>query len=89
MADAWGWEYDPDSDFVIGGIDNLAFVAKVEERADELVRAASALYLGGTKYDGISPLMQEESIDASGLFVYQVIPRHQRVCIRRVIFFAA
>ncbi|GAA0407224.1 hypothetical protein [Streptomyces luteireticuli] len=86
MTDAWGWEYDPDPEYVIGGIDSLAFIAKVEERADELVRAASALYLDGTKYEGLSPRMQNEPIDASGVLTYQVIPRSQRVYIRKVIF---
>ncbi|MEW2579322.1 hypothetical protein [Streptomyces syringium] len=86
MADTWAWEYDPDPEFVIGGTANLAFIAKVEERADELVRAAAALYLDGTKYTGASPRMQEETVDASGMFVYQVIPRHQRVYVRQVSF---
>ncbi|MFH8787963.1 hypothetical protein [Streptomyces roseoverticillatus] len=86
MTDGWAWEYDPDPGFVIGGIESLAFIAKVEERADELVRAAAALYLDGAKYTGASPPMQEEAVDASGMFVYQVIPRHQRVYIRRVSF---
>ncbi|MCD9141099.1 hypothetical protein [Streptomyces albireticuli] len=86
MTDTWAWEYDPDPGFVIGGIDNLAFVAQVEQRADELVRAAAALYLDGAKYMGGSPRMQEETVDASGMFVYQVVPRHQRVYIRQVTF---
>ncbi|MFI9722842.1 hypothetical protein ACIHFE_24820 [Streptomyces sp. NPDC052396] len=71
MADAWSWEYDPDANHVIGGIDNLAFIAQVEERADELVRAAAARYLDGTKYTGLSPRVQEETLDASGMFVYR------------------
>ncbi|MEU5421460.1 hypothetical protein ACFY1P_06375 [Streptomyces sp. NPDC001407] len=86
MTESWAWEYDPDAGYVIGGIDNLAFIAKVEERADELVRAAAALYLDGAKHTGTSPRMQAETIDASGMFLYQVIPRHQRVYIRQVTF---
>ncbi|GAA0449359.1 hypothetical protein GCM10009544_10240 [Streptomyces stramineus] len=39
----WGWEYDPDAQHVIGEMPDLAFVALMEERADELVRAAAAL----------------------------------------------
>ncbi|MFF7730697.1 hypothetical protein [Streptomyces sp. NPDC008001] len=38
-----GREYDPDARHVIGETPNLAFVARAEERADELVRAAAAL----------------------------------------------
>jgi hypothetical protein len=51
MAD-WGWEYNPDAHHVIGETLNLAFVAQVEARADELVRAAAALYLDGSAYQG-------------------------------------
>ncbi|MFI1797570.1 hypothetical protein ACH427_09465 [Streptomyces sp. NPDC020379] len=86
MTDTWAWEYDPDPGYVIGGIDDLAFIAKVEQRADELVRAATALYLDGAKYTGTSPRVRHETIDAAGMFLYQVVPRHQRVCIRQVTF---
>ncbi|MGI5340023.1 hypothetical protein ACQEVS_22815 [Streptomyces sp. CA-181903] len=88
MSDVWGWEYDPSPEHVIGGVDHLAFVAKIEERADELVRAAAALYLDGTKYEGSSPRMEQEIIRGYGMFVYQVVPRHQRVYIRQVTFLA-
>ncbi|MGK5547586.1 hypothetical protein ACSNOH_23045 [Streptomyces sp. URMC 127] len=37
----WGWEYDPDARHVIGETPNLAFVARVEERADELVQVTA------------------------------------------------
>ncbi|MGW1072625.1 hypothetical protein [Streptomyces sp. NPDC002537] len=82
MAD-WSWEYDPDAQHVIGGLDDLAFIACVEERADELVRAAATHYLDGTTYQGQSPAMREEVVD-DGMFVYQVVPRHERVYIRQV-----
>ncbi|MFE1934992.1 hypothetical protein ACFW95_32390 [Streptomyces sp. NPDC059474] len=48
----WGWEYNPDAHHVIGETPNLAFIAEVEARADELVRAAAALYLDGIAYQG-------------------------------------
>ncbi|MEV6672702.1 hypothetical protein [Streptomyces sp. NPDC051162] len=82
MAD-WSWEYDPDAEHVIGGIDNLAFIARVEQRADELVRAAATFYLEGSAFQGRSPAMREEVID-DGMFVYQVVPRHECVYLRQV-----
>ncbi|GGZ88153.1 hypothetical protein [Streptomyces bluensis] len=43
----WQWEYDPDEQHVAGGAPP-AFLAEVEKKADELVRAAEAFYLDGT-----------------------------------------
>jgi hypothetical protein len=47
----WRWEYDPDETHVIGGETPAppAFVAEVESRVDEIVRAAEALHLDGTR----------------------------------------
>lgn len=49
----WRWEYDPDETHVIGGETPAppAFVAEVESRVDEIVRAAEALHLDGTRYE--------------------------------------
>ncbi|MGW1076235.1 hypothetical protein [Streptomyces sp. NPDC002537] len=79
----WGWEYDPDARHVIGGTPDLAFVAQVEERADELVRAAAALYLDGSAYQGESPGVQEEVIP-NGMFQYLTVVRQQRLYIVQV-----
>ncbi|MEU7254780.1 hypothetical protein [Streptomyces rimosus] len=79
----WHWEYDPTAEHVIGGIDDLAFIARVEETADELVRAAAAQYLEGTLYQGASPALGQEIIPG-GMFVHQTVPRHQRVYILQV-----
>ncbi|WP_284348051.1 hypothetical protein [Streptomyces sp. A 4/2] len=38
----WAWEYDPSEEYLVGGVDP-ADVARIGERADELVRAAEAL----------------------------------------------
>lgn len=51
----WRWEYEPNAQHVIGGIDDLGFIARVEERADELVRTAVVVYLESTAYEGTSP----------------------------------
>ncbi|MEU7156185.1 hypothetical protein [Streptomyces chrestomyceticus] len=79
----WRWEYDPTADHVIGGLDDLAFIARVEETADELVRAAAAQFLDGSLYRGTSPKVSEEVIPG-GMFLHQVIPRHQCVYILQV-----
>ncbi|TVL94484.1 hypothetical protein CD790_02200 [Streptomyces sp. SAJ15] len=79
----WGWEYDPDARHVIGETPNLAFVAQVEERADELVRAAAALFLNGTAYQGRSPGLREEVLP-SGMFQYLTVVRQQRLYIVQV-----
>jgi hypothetical protein len=50
----WQWEYDPDEQHVAGGAPP-AFLAEVEKKADELVRAAEAFYLDGTTYQGEGP----------------------------------
>lgn len=82
MAD-WGWEYDPDARHVIGETPNLAFIAGVEERADELVRAAAVLYLDGTAHQGLSPGLQEEVLPG-GMFQYLTVVRQQRLYIVQV-----
>ncbi|MEU2516212.1 hypothetical protein [Streptomyces syringium] len=75
MSD-WRWEYDPDPRHVIGETPNLALVALVEERADELVRAAAALYLDGAAYQGPSPGLGEEVLP-NGMFQYLTVVRQR------------
>ncbi|MFC5661801.1 hypothetical protein ACFP3U_02250 [Kitasatospora misakiensis] len=47
----WSWEYLPSEQHVTTGAPT-DFLAAVEQRAAELVRAAEALYLDGTSYQG-------------------------------------
>ncbi|MGW3046401.1 hypothetical protein ACWC9T_42070, partial [Kitasatospora sp. NPDC001159] len=47
----WSWEYLPSEQHVTAGAP-ANFLAAVEQRAAELVRAAEALYLDGTSYQG-------------------------------------
>jgi hypothetical protein len=63
---SWHWECDPD-DLAKGAPE--AFVAQVEEVADELVRAASALYGDGTVFRGPNPRGDTKIVDG-GIFVY-------------------
>jgi hypothetical protein len=79
----WGWEYNPDAHHVIGESPNLAFIAQVEARADELVRAAAALYLDGTAYQGQSPGVQEEVL-LGGMFQYLTVVRQECLYIVQV-----
>ncbi|MEU9795483.1 hypothetical protein AB0E27_33755 [Streptomyces sparsogenes] len=55
----------------------------MEKKADELVRAAAALYLDGSAYQGPSP-RGETSLVPGGMFFSQVIPRHKRVYVLQV-----
>ncbi|MCD0486089.1 hypothetical protein LO771_27835 [Streptacidiphilus sp. ASG 303] len=84
MSD-WAWEYEPDEEHVIGGghPPGPAFVARVEERADEIVRAAAALYLDGSSYQGSGEGVQTAFVDG-GMFLHLVVPRHQRVYVLQV-----
>jgi hypothetical protein len=57
----WAWEYFPDAHHVIGDTPKLALIAQIEERADELVRAAAVEYPDGTAYQGLSPACARKS----------------------------
>ncbi|MEU8581685.1 hypothetical protein ACX9I7_00045 [Streptomyces sp. L500] len=79
---SWRWEYDPSEEHVIGGAPP-AFVAEVEKKADEVVRAAAAFYVDGVGYQGMSPA--GECVDVpGGFFVCIAIPRHECVYIHQV-----
>ncbi|ARZ70343.1 hypothetical protein SMD11_4750 [Streptomyces albireticuli] len=79
---SWAWEYVPDEAHVIDGLPPV-LVKDVEEKAAEPVRAAEALHLDGTAYEGTSP-QGGNGLVADGMFVYQVVPRHERVYIFQV-----
>lgn len=81
---SWRWEYDPDETHVVGGAPP-AFVAEVEKRADELVRAAEAFYLGGAGYQEEGPKGNDAFVPG-GMFTYLVLPRHECVYIRQVTY---
>ncbi|MGW6710323.1 hypothetical protein ACWGDE_36280 [Streptomyces sp. NPDC054956] len=81
---SWSWEYDPGEEHVVGGAPP-AFVVEVEKAADELVRAAEALYLDGTAYREMGPKGAVMNLD-DGMFVYLIIPRSECVYIRQVTY---
>jgi hypothetical protein len=79
---SWAWEYEPREEHVVGGAPP-ALIAEVEKKADELVRAAAALYLDGTAYQGPSP-RAENHLVPGGMFVCQVIPQPECLFILQV-----
>ncbi|MCX4550161.1 hypothetical protein OG204_15805 [Streptomyces sp. NBC_01387] len=81
----WAWEYDPSEEYLVGGVDP-AVVARIGERADELVRAAEALYLDGTTYQGDNPKGATAYI-TGGMFEYLVVVRHNRLYVRQITIF--
>lgn len=82
---SWRWEYDPDETHVVGGESPapLAFIAEVEKRADEIVRAAEVLHLDGTTYEGVGEGVQTALVPG-GMFLYLTIARHECVYILQV-----
>ncbi|MCU7827381.1 hypothetical protein [Kitasatospora sp. DSM 101779] len=75
----WGWEYNPDEHTVAAGAPP-AFIAQVEKKADEIVRAAAALYLDGTTYQGPGEGMKSADVE-DGIFWYMIVPRDERIYI--------
>jgi hypothetical protein len=78
----WRWEYVPDEKTVAAGA-SPAFLAEVEKTADELVRAAEALYLHGPAYQGADD-GAKHAVVAGGFFVYMITPRSELVTIWQV-----
>lgn len=78
----WAWEYDPSEAHVVGHAPPV-LINEVERRADELVRAAEALYIHGTAHSGYSP-KGGTALVPGGMFEYQIIPRHERVYILQI-----
>ncbi|QMU73333.1 hypothetical protein [Streptacidiphilus sp. P02-A3a] len=79
---SWSWEYLPSEEYVTGGAP-AEFLAAVHGKADELVRAAEALYLDGTAYEGAGEPMQYVDV-AGGFFAYYVVPRLELVVLCQV-----
>jgi hypothetical protein len=78
---SWSWEYFPDEQTRVGGMPP-AFVVLVEEKADELVRAAAAQYLDGTLYEGFSET--GTVFVGGGMVDYLTVQRHETVYLVQV-----
>ncbi|MEW2402744.1 hypothetical protein [Streptomyces sp. NPDC046862] len=59
------------------------FLARVEEKADELVRAAEAVHIHGQAHEGIDP-KGGDVIVPGGMFAYQVVVRSERVYVVQI-----
>lgn len=81
---SWKWEY-------AFGAEEAArtapadFLATVERKADELVRAAEALHVHGRAHDGFDP-KGHEMIVTGGMFRYQLVVRSERVYIVQITY---
>ncbi|WP_234048402.1 hypothetical protein [Streptomyces liliifuscus] len=62
-----------------------AFLAEVEKRVDELVRAAAAFCVDGTTRQGEGPNGGFAHVPG-GFFNYLIVPRHERLYIMQVTF---
>ncbi|MET9146722.1 hypothetical protein ACFUCQ_04280 [Streptomyces sp. NPDC057197] len=78
----WCWEYVPDQETVAAGAPQ-GFLAEVEKKADELVRAAEALYLHGPAYQGADEGARHAFV-AGGFFVYMITARTELVSIWQI-----
>lgn len=81
---SWKWEY-------AFGAEEAArtapadFLAQVEARADELVRAAEAVHLHGRAHRGLDP-GGGDVIVPGGMFTYQVVVRSERVYVVQITY---
>ncbi|MFF9124496.1 hypothetical protein ACF09J_14515 [Streptomyces sp. NPDC014889] len=79
---SWCWEYVPDEQTVAAGAPP-EFIAEVEKKADELVRAAEALHLHGPAFQGADEGARHAFV-AGGFFVYMVTARSELVSIWQI-----
>ncbi|MGW1997850.1 hypothetical protein [Embleya sp. NPDC001921] len=71
-----------------GGRGPEAFVALIETEVAEIVRAAEALYLDETPYEGPNPRAATAYID-DGMFVYLTVVRSERVHVLQTTYLPA
>ncbi|MEV1026777.1 hypothetical protein [Streptomyces sp. NPDC050264] len=79
---SWSWEYAFEAETESRAAP--AFLAEVEQRADELVRAAEAVHLHGRDHEGLDP-KGGDIIVPGGWFRYQILVRSERVYIIQLI----
>ncbi|WP_327697502.1 hypothetical protein [Streptomyces sp. NBC_00459] len=81
---SWKWEY-------AFGAEEVArtapadFLATVERKADELVRAVEALHVHGQAHRGVDP-KGGDVIVPGGMFTYQVVVRSERVYVVQITY---
>jgi hypothetical protein len=79
---SWHGEYVPDEETVAAGA-QPEFLAEVEKKAEELVRAAEALYLRGPAYQEADEGAQHAFV-VGGFFAYMVTARSELVSVRQI-----
>ncbi len=80
---SWKWEYAFGAEAAARTAPS-DFMAKVEAKADELVRAAEAVHLHGRAHQGIDPT-GGNIIVPGGMFTYQVVVRVERVYVVQIV----
>jgi hypothetical protein len=74
---SWSWEYAFAAEEAARTA-SPAFLAAVERKAEELVRAAEALYVHGRDHQGVDPKGGDITVPG-GMFRYQIVVRSERV----------
>lgn len=79
---SWKWEYAFGAE-TAARTAPAGFLAAVERRADELVRAAEALHVHSRAHGGVDP-EGGDVVVPGGMFTYQVVVRGERVYIVQI-----
>ncbi|SOE67092.1 hypothetical protein SAMN05446589_2978 [Streptomyces sp. OV198] len=81
---SWKWEYAFGAE-AAARTAPADFLAKVEAKADELVRAAEAFHIHGRVHEGGDP-KGGDIIVPGGMFTYQVVVRSERVYVVQITY---
>lgn len=81
---SWSWEYAFGAEEAARSVPQ-GFLAGVERKADELVRAAEALYVHGRGYEG-ADVKGGDIIVPGGMFTYQIVARSERVFVVQIVY---
>jgi hypothetical protein len=81
---SWKWEYAFGAEKAARTAPT-SFLAEVESKADELVRAAEAFHVHGQAHDGVDP-KGGDIIVPGGMFTYQVVVRSERVYVVQITY---
>jgi hypothetical protein len=79
---SWKWEYAFGAEEVARTV-SADFLARVESKAEELVRAAEAVHVHGRAHQGVDP-KGGDVIVPGGMFTYQVVVRSERVYVVQI-----
>ncbi|MEV4047264.1 hypothetical protein [Streptomyces sp. NPDC049744] len=81
---SWSWEYAFGAEEAARTVPR-AFLTGVEAKADELVRAAEALYIHGRGHED-ADVKGGDVIVPGGMFTYQVVVRRERVFVVQIVY---